>query len=361
MKRVRAILGSAAFVMAAFGPPDGASAQSGDFYAGKTMKVIVGLDAGGTVDTFVRTFSVYLKKHIAGNPTILVQNMPGAGGWGATNYLFEKAAPDGLTILYGPWDPLAQALGDQGLRARYEKFEFLGGTGDIRINYIRRDSIPGGAKQPSDIMKAENMMVGALNKTDISGLLAHLSLDVLGVKHKVIVGYRGGNDIFLAMQRGEVQLHNTSISTFRSRGAGFVKSGEGLGVSYFVPVERNGTYEKSKFIAEMPAFPELYQRVHGKMPSGHDWDAMNWLTNQTGELTFVALAPHGTPPEAVAALRIGFQEASEDPEFINESMARNGVPFSYVNVERGQAVFRSLAEVSPDVLATLRKSIGTLN
>jgi len=73
-----------------------AAAQPGDYYAGKTLRVIVGLEAGGTVDTFARTFAGYLRKHIPGNPTIIVQNMPGAGGKTATNHVFERAAPDGV-------------------------------------------------------------------------------------------------------------------------------------------------------------------------------------------------------------------------------------------------------------------------
>jgi tripartite-type tricarboxylate transporter receptor subunit TctC len=233
-----------------------AAAQPADYYAGKTLRVIVGLAAGGTVDTFARTFSGYLRKHIPGNPTIIIQNMPGAGGKTATNYVFEQAAPDGLTVLYGPWDPLAQALGDQGLRARYEKFEFLGGTGDIRVLYARRDAIPGGMKTPSDIVKAPSVVLGALNNTDISGLLPHLALRTLDVNHKLVVGYRGGNDVFLAVQRGEVNVHSTSITTYRSRNAAFVKS-DGIGIAYLVPVDGNGRYETSKFINEMPAFPDL--------------------------------------------------------------------------------------------------------
>jgi len=308
-------------LIAALGMSAPAAAQPGDVYAGKTLRVIVGLEAGGTVDTLARAFSVHLRKHIPGNPAIIIQNMPGAGGWGATNYLYERATPDGLTILYGPWDPLGQALGDQGLRARYENFEYLGNT-------------------------------------DISGLLPHLALDVLGVKHKMIVGYRGGNDVFLAMQRGEVGFHSTSISTFRSRNLGFIRSGQGIGVAYLVPVDSNGDYEKSQYVTEMPAYPDLYKEVHGKLPSGVAWDALNWLTNQTGEMTYVGLAPRGTPAAAVAALRKGFAGASNDPAFVKETMTRNGVPFSYIGTERGQAIFRSLADVSPDVLATLRVSIG---
>jgi tripartite-type tricarboxylate transporter receptor subunit TctC len=333
-------------------------AQSNEFYAGKTLRIVVGLEVGGTADTFVRAFSTYLKKHIPGNPTILVQNMPGAGGLIATNFLSEKASPDGLTILYNPWDPLAQALGDSRLRARYQEFEYLGGIGDIRVNYVRTDAVAGGVKKPSDIMRSDNVIVGALSNTDISGILAHLSLNVLGVKNKVITGYRGGADIFLALQRGEVQLHNTSITTFRSRSAAFVKSGSGIGISYFVPVGANGEVERSKFITEMPAFPDLYREVHGKTPSGPMWDALNWLTNQVGEMTFVGLAPRGVPAEAVVALRKGFESAAADPDFVKESLAKNGIPYSYVSVQQGRDILRSLAEVSPDVIATLDKTFG---
>ena len=362
MKRSTAIFaGATALAIASLASSTLAGAQGGDFYAGKRLTVIVGLEAGGTVDTLARAFSGVLKKHIPGNPTIVVQNMPGGGGSSATNYLHERAAPDGQTILYGPWDPLAQALGDQILRARYEDFDYLGGTGDIRVNYARTDAAPGGIKAPRDLMKAGTVILGALNKTDISGLLPKLALQVLGVKHKMIVGYRGGNDVFLAMQRGEVQFHSTSISTFRGRNAAFIKSGEGIGIAYLVAVAPNGAYEKSLHITDMPAFPDLYREVYGKPPSGPSWDALNWLTNQTGEMTYVGFAPRGTPAAALAALRKGFEEASNDPDFINDTVKRNGIPFSFVNVVRGQAIFRSLAEVTPEVLGTLRASIAAAN
>ncbi len=356
MRRFLSVLAA----LLAFTPP-GAAAQTADGYAAKRLTVIVGVEAGGTIDTLARAFAAQLRKHIPGNPTIVVQNMPGAGSTIATNYVYERAAPDGLTILYNAWDPLAQALGDQLLRARYDQFEYLGGTGDIRVNYARTDTVPGGIKAPRDIVKADNVILGALNKTDISGLLPKLALQVLGIKHRMIVGYRGGQDVFLAMQRGEVQFHSTSISTFRSRNAAFIKSGDGIGIAYLVGVDRNGGYQQSRYITEMPAFPDLYREINGKLPSGPDWDALNWLTSQIGEMTYVGFAPPGTPAAMVAALRKGFAGASSDPEFVEDSIKRNGVPFTYVNVERGQAIFRSLADVTPAVLATLRASIAAPN
>jgi putative tricarboxylic transport membrane protein len=349
-----------AFAIAVFGLPACAAAQSNNFYAGKTIKVVVGLEAGGTVDTFLRGFSGFLRKHIPGNPNIIVQKMPGGGTYAALNFLAERAPADGMTIVYNPWHPLGQAYGDVGLRARYDSFTFLGGMGDTRINYVRTDAVLGGMKKPSDIMKADSLIVGAnsVGITDFSGVLASLSLKVLGVKHRVIAGFRGGADIFLAMQRGEVQFHNTSIGTFRSRSGSFIKSGEGIGLSYLVPVGANGEFVRNKYITEMPAFPDLYKDVHGKLPSGPVWEAFNWFTNQTGEMTYLGIAPRNAPPAAVAALRLGFEQAANDPEFIKESVARNGIPYSYVSVDQGQSIVRALTEVSPTILTTLRDAVS---
>jgi hypothetical protein len=333
------------------------SAQTGDYYKGKTLTILVGLNAGGTVDLFARLFSQYIQKHLPGQPGVIVQNMPGAGGLLATNYLAERAKPDGQTILWGPWDPLAQALKLPNMRARYEAFEFLGGTGDTRVLYARTDSVPGGLKKPADIAKADLLTVGALNATDPSGLLAHLALGVLGVKDRMIVGYRGGNDVFLAMQRGEIHFHSTSITTFRSRNADFIKSGQGMGIAYLAPVDAQGKVQPNPFITEMPAFPDLYREIHGRAPSGPLWDATNWLVNQIGEMTFVGLAPRGSPPEALAELRAAYAAAASDAEFNKQSVSMNGLPYTFVTVARGQEIFASLAGVSPEVLATLTKVV----
>ncbi len=348
------VIGAAALVL---GGASSQAQQAGEFYKGKTITVLVGLNAGGTVDLFARMFSQYLQKHIPGQPPIVVQNMPGAGGLQATNFLAERAKPDGQTILWGPWDPLAQALKLPNMRARYENFEFLGGTGDTRVLYSRTDVVPGGLKKPSDIAKAGLLNVGALNPTDPSGLLAHLALGVLGVKDKMIVGYRGGNDVFLAMQRGEVQFHSTSITTFRSRNADFIKSGQGMGIAYLAPVDPSGKVEINPFIKEMPSFPDLYREIHGKPPSGPLWDATNWLVNQIGEMTFVGFAPKGTPAEALAELRAAYAAAANDPEFEKQSVSMNGLPYTFVNVARGQQIFASLANVTPEVLATLTRVV----
>jgi len=92
-------------------------------------------------------------------------------------------------------------------------------------------------------------------------------LDVLAIRHKMVIGYRGGADVFLAMQRGEVQFHSTGHLDLRSRNGDFVRSGQGIGVAYLVAVDDSGGYAKSPYVTEMPAFPDLYERSR-RMPSG---------------------------------------------------------------------------------------------
>jgi hypothetical protein len=202
-------------------------------------------------------------------------------------------------------------------------------------------------------------VVGALNPTDPSGLLAHLALEVLGIKNKMIIGYKGGSDVFLALQRGEVNFHSTSITTFRGRNSEYIRSGRGIGVGYLVSVDKNGAFTPNPFITEMPAFPDLYREIHGKPPSGPTWDATNWLIEQIGELTFVGLAPAGTPAEALDALRAAYADAARDKEFIDKSVQMNGLPYSFVDVPRGREIFASLAKVSPEVLTTLTRIVNT--
>ncbi len=331
-----------------------ARAQIPDLFAHKTITILVGVEAGGTADTVVRKFSIYLRKHLPGSPNVIVQNMTGAGSNLVFNYFSEKGAPDGLTLVYSSYQALAQALGDPSLHTRFENFEFLGGVSDTRVTYGRTDMVPGGLQTPADIMKASNAVAGSYSNTDFEGIISDLSLSVLGVSHRMISGYRGGSDIFLAMQRGEVQLHNTSIGTFRTRSAAYIKSGEGMGIYYLAAQGADGDFERNPLITEMPAFPDLYQQIHGKRPAGPAWDALNWLTLQTGELAYAAFGLRGTRPEVLSALRTAFAQTAEDPEFIADSVALNRIPYRFVTLAKGDAIIHSLQTVSPEILQTLR-------
>ena len=355
MTRAASIFAFAGMALAAGFAP--AAAQTTPFYAGKTINMLVGVQVGGTTDTMARGAAQHLKKYIAGGPTFIVQNMTGAGTNTVFNYFVERTQPDGLTIVYSSYQSLAQALGDPSLRARFEDFEFLGGGSDTRVGYVRSDVVPGGIKKPADIVKAPSLITGTYSNTDFEGMQSKLVLDVLGIPYKAIVGYRGGADIFLAMQRNELNFHGTGLGSYRTRNAAFIRAGEGMGLFYYATVAPDGSFERNKAVTDMPAFPDLYKEIKGKPPSGASWDALNWLTSQTTELSYAAFAPKGTPKETVAILRKAFEQVSSDSEYNAQMMAASGLPFHFVSVAKGQSIIRSLAEVSPAVIETLKATM----
>ena len=351
---------SIALVAIAVCPVGGTRAQAADYFAGKTITAIVGVVPGGSIEAFIRLVIGSFQKHIPGRPNIIVQNMPGAGGLLATNYLAERARPDGLSFFWGAWDPLAQALDNPSLRVRYDKLDFLGGIGDVRILYARTDTVPGGITKPTDIMKAERVIVGAPSATEWTGLLSVQAVDVLGLKQKIISGYRGGTDVFLALQRGEVQFHNTSIASYNTRVVPLIKAGSMAALAYLVPVAADGRFTRNDTLPGVLAFPDLYHEIHGRAPSGPAWDALNWLGEQTGEMAYVGFLPPGTPAHITATLREAFVKAFHEPEFVAQSTAQNGVPYRIVTVAHGDATIRALAGVAPAVLANLREKMDQI-
>lgn len=358
----RKLLATFAFAAAMGTTALGSAAQAQDtpYFEGKTIRVIVGLSAGGTSDTFIRTFTEYWEKYIPGNPTVVVENMPGSGNLLATNYVYEAADPDGLTLVYGPWDPIAQLLGAPELRADYSEFEFVGAASDIRANYMRKDVVPGGMEEPADIVNAEPFNVAGSNPTGFADLLARMSLDLLGVEHNYVTGYRGGSRMYAAMQADEVQLANTSYGTMVTRSADFIApDGDGIALNYFCYRGDDGEFERLDLQDDLPCFVDLYEEIHGEAPSGEVWEALDWYLGVAGKLTFLALAPPGTPDEALEPLREGFDKAAADEELQQVFIDRSGLPVDFVSREAGLAALESLGNVPDSVRETLQEYVDS--
>lgn len=337
----------------------GVAAQDTPYFEGKTIRVIVGLRAGGTADTFIRTFSDYWQKYIPGSPTIVVENMPGSGNLLATNHIYEAVEPDGTTLVYGPWNPAAQALGNPELRADYSEMEYLGAASDIRVTYMRND-VPPGLDEPKDLANVESFNLGGNGPSDFVDLMGRMSLDLLGVEHNYVTGYSGGSALYAAMLADEIQMANTSYGTLVTRSADFIApGGDGIPVYYFCSRDASGEFQRFDLDLDIPCFVDLYQEIHGEMPSGEVWDTLDWYVGLAARVTFLALAPPGTPEEAVAALREGFDKAAADPELQEIFIERSGVPMDFVPVSDGIAALNSLGSVPQSIRDTLQHYIET--
>jgi tripartite-type tricarboxylate transporter receptor subunit TctC len=194
--RIAVALGAALLLWAS-----AALAQT-DFYRGKTITLVVSSSAGGGYDIMARTIARYLGKHVPGNPRVVVTNMPGAGGIVAMNYLYRNAPKDG-TYIAGvqnnlPFEPL---LGTREVMYDPTKFNWLGSP-SIEVGLIAVwKSVPVNTVED---LKQREIAVGSSGANSTPSFYARLLNETLKTKMKIVVGYPGQNEVYLAMERREV-------------------------------------------------------------------------------------------------------------------------------------------------------------
>src|SRR4051812_21506200 len=213
-----AALGSA-LATAAVAP---AQAQSvADFYRGKTVNVLIGVGVGGEYDLQARMVARYIGKHIPGNPLVVPQNMTGAGGINMANYLFTQAARDGTYIgMLGNNFPATQAVGGQGVRFDAMKFNWLGTIAPVVETMAVLTST--GVKTLDDL-RSHEIVAGASGRGAITYIYPSMMNEYLGTRFKIVTGYPGGNQINLAMERGEVQARNNTWSSWKATRANWLR------------------------------------------------------------------------------------------------------------------------------------------
>ena len=168
-----------------------------DFYKDKQVKIIIGNAAGGDYDIGGRILARHLGNHIPGNPTIVVQNMPGASTVTATNYLWAKAPKDGTVIGSFSRNIASQAvIGKMNIEADPRQFAWIGGSSlPGRVCMVSGKS---GVKSPEDIFKREVVVAGSGAGSSLSIVPTALN-NLLGAKFKLVEGYKGSNDAMLAL------------------------------------------------------------------------------------------------------------------------------------------------------------------
>lgn len=218
--RAIAILASLALVAAACGgttPPAATSAPTtaataaptqdptaavAAFYTGKTVKIIVGYTPGGGYDTYARTLAAHIGRHIPGNPTVIVENMDGAGSIKALNYIYTAAPKDGTVFgTFGRGLPEAELRGDEGVAFKSKELTWVGSMNEEVSVCVVRSTSP--VKTLEDATK-QTVTVGATGPNDDTGFFPRVLNALVGTKFDVKMGYPGGSDVLLAVERGEV-------------------------------------------------------------------------------------------------------------------------------------------------------------
>jgi|LNFM01.1.fsa_nt_gb tripartite-type tricarboxylate transporter receptor subunit TctC len=327
-------------------PPSESRAQPADFYAGKRLVVLVNYAPGGPADIEGRFFARHIAKHIAGAPSVIVQNMDGAGGMVGASYLGEVAPKDGTMLGMLTASAWQFATESTPRKVDFKTYEFVAYQPSTTVYFMRTDVAPG-IKTPADLGRAQGIIAGGLSADSAKDLMIRLTLDMLGHKYKYVTGYRGSNGARLAMQQKEINFYSESPPSYRTVVMqSLVDKGDAIGL-FYDPGWDGTEFKRSKQVEGLPikSFPELYREIKGEMPKGPLWDMYRTALQLTGEAFRVAALPPGSPKAAVDALRSAITKLATDKEFAEEAMKA----FSYVPE----------FVAGPDTSERLRKMLNT--
>ena len=292
----RLFAGIVAAALAAVATP--APAQ---YYKGKTVTMLINLGAGGPTDIEGRIFARYLPKHLAGEPTVIVANKPGAGGLIGVNYLGGGAVrPDGMTFGFFTMSPAPPIIDDPALKVKYGDFAFIAGVSQVTVAYGRKD-IPPGISKPADMAKATDVYGAGYNPANDHDITMVETLSLMGAKFKIVSGFRSANDGNKALMQKEVNFNTSSMPGYQSQVVpNIIKPGLAIPLWYMPIAKTDGSYVKSALMESqgVHAFSEVYKEAFGKLPTGKTWETFVLVNNLASTLRRSVLLPTASPRQA---------------------------------------------------------------
>jgi tripartite-type tricarboxylate transporter receptor subunit TctC len=317
--------------------PAGARADAGEFLKGKVVRMVVAYPPGGGYDVYARALAQVLPRHLPGNPTVIVQYMPGAGSLTATNYLYAAAEKDG-TVVLAPSNAAAFAplQGVEGAKFDPTRFNWIGSpsreTGILIVWH---------AAQVTSVreLATREITLGTSSANAASGFYGRVLNAALGLKMKLVHGYRGSTESFLAMERREVDGYASAFwNSLKSTKPDWLRDAKiKLLVQY-------GS-EPNPELAGVPFARDLAAAEDDKI----------LLDVANAPLAFGRpfVLPPGVPAERVAAWRQAFSDAYRDPAFIAEA-ARQQIDIDPSSGEQMQEMLARAYTAPPQVIARLR-------
>src|SRR5258708_38281930 len=190
-----------------------------DLYKRKTLTLLVNYAVGGKADTEARIYQHYLPRYIAGNPTVITRNAPGAGGAAAMNLLGLNIAsqPDGLTAGYFTTSATTSLTEDPVLKVKLYEFNAIAAAGGFNVVYARRDIVPGGMTRPADIVKAKSVYAGGYARSTSHDTRLRLALEIMGLPYTMVTGFQGTAQVNKAMLQNEVNFTGSSLPAYHTQ------------------------------------------------------------------------------------------------------------------------------------------------
>ncbi|HYA29291.1 MAG TPA: tripartite tricarboxylate transporter substrate-binding protein, partial [Acidobacteriota bacterium] len=318
------------------------------FYQGKTIQIIVGTKAGDVYDLYPRLIAEYMMKHVPGNPNIIIQNVPGAASLIAANQVYNTAKPDGLTLaaIY-PALYFDQLIKKPEVKYDWAKWNWLGSpVTSNHLLYMRADTP---YKTIDDVRKAT--VAPKCGSTGISSTgyyMPKLMEEVLGTKFDIVSGYQAGQDIDLAVERGELQCRAFTITAYFAREP-FISWRK----RNFTNVLIQTGSKRDPRLKDVPTIYELMDRYKTNQAGR----SLAKVILASGDFGRPIVAPPAVPADRVKILRDAFAKTLAEPAFLSEAEKRR-LEIDTTSWEEMDHLAKEVMTTPPDVVARMRKLLG---
>ena len=318
------------------------------FYKGKTIRIIVGSTPGGFYDRWARLLARIMGKYIPGNPAMIVQNMAGAGSVIATNHVYAVAKPDGLTVVM-PLNSVYvdQLVGRQEAHFDLRKFHWIGSPAVESVIFYMRSDAP--YKSIADIIKAkEPPKCGSTGTASSDYILSKVLEESVGAKFNSVLGYPGGSEIDIAVEKGEVvcRAHSTSAHFGREPFDTWHKK------NFDRHLVQTSSRRDSR-AAEVPTLQEIFNEH--KVPANTRRVAQVVLA--AGEFGRPIMVTPGTPRERVKLLKEAFHKALKDSDLLDEAK-KSRMDLDVTTGEELEKLVQEIFNSPADVLERVKKLLG---
>lgn len=323
-------------------------AQGEAFYSGKQIRIITGATAGGFYDRWARLLARSMPKYIPGNPGAIVQNMPGGGSLVAMNYVSGVAKPDGLTLVMPNSNVyLEQLSGHKEVRFDLRKFFIIGSQEkNYMLLYMRADTP---YKTIHDVIKAKEPPKCGSTGVGSAGYILDRVLDVaFGAKINTVLGYPGGNEIDLAVEKGEIQCRGNTILPHFGR--------EPFDTWHKKGFDRHLIQTARKRDPVVPEAPTVYELMDQYKVTDTNRGIAKVLLDGAEFGRFMLAAP-GTPLDRVKALREAYVKSMKDPELIAEAK-KGRMDMDPSTGEELQALLLEIMDQPKEVIERVKKILA---
>jgi tripartite-type tricarboxylate transporter receptor subunit TctC len=325
-----------------------ARAQGDQFYKGKTIRIMVGSTAGGFYDRWARLFAKYMGKYIPGQPDIVVQNMTGGGSVIAANHVYNVGKPDGLMLvmpLNGVY--IDQFVGRKEVQFDMRKFRFIGSPVTESIIFYMRSDAP--YKSIADVIKAkEPPKCGGSGTASSDFILSKVLEETVGAKFNSVLGYAGGTEIDLAVEKNEVVCRAHSMSAHFGREPFDTWHKKGFD-RHLVQTSR----KRDPRAGDTPTLYELFDEY--KVPENSRRLARVLLA--AGDFGRPMMVTPGTPPERVKILRDAYVKTLSDREVLDEAK-KSRMDVDPASGEELEALVKEIFDSPPEVVERVKKILA---